>query len=71
MARAADSRSQGKSVGLRLTANRLSATILPILMGAVAEVSGIGNSFLIIGAAMLVSLAGVGLYARRVTGIAA
>ena len=69
MAKAADARSQGKSVGLRITANRLGATVLPVLMGAVADISGIGNSFLIIGGAMLVSLAGIALYARRVTGI--
>ncbi len=70
MARAADARSQGKSVGLRITANRLGATILPVIMGAVAEVSGIGNSFLIIGGAMLVTLGGIALHARRVTGMA-
>ena len=70
MARAADARSQGKSVGLRITANRLGATILPVIMGAIAEVSGIGNSFLIVGGAMLVTLGGIALYARRVTGMA-
>jgi predicted MFS family arabinose efflux permease len=71
MAKAADSQSQGKGVGLRITANRLGATVLPVIMGAVADLSGIGNSFLIIGAAMLVSLGGVALYARRVTGMTA
>jgi len=70
MARAAGARSQGKGVGLRLTANRLAATVLPVIMGAIAEVSGIGNSFLIIGGAMLLALAGVALYTRRVTGMA-
>ncbi len=70
MAKAVDAQSQGKSVGMRLTANRLGATVLPVFMGAVAEVSGIGNSFLIIGGAMLVTLGGIALHARRVTGMA-
>jgi MFS family permease len=67
MAKSADAKSQGKSVGMRLTANRLAATFLPVLMGAIADVAGIGNSFLIIGAAMLASLGGLAFYARRVT----
>ncbi len=70
MAKAADAKSQGKSVGMRITANRMGATVLPVIMGAIAEFSGIGNSFLIIGGAMLAILAMIGLYARRVTGIA-
>ncbi len=71
MAKAADTQSQGKSVGMRLTANRLGATVLPVFMGAVADISGIGASFLIIGAVLLLALAGTALYARRVTGIGA
>jgi MFS family permease len=67
MAKSADAKSQGKSVGMRLTANRLAATFLPVLMGAIADVAGIGNSFLIIGAAMLASLGGLAFYARRFT----
>ncbi len=68
MSKAADSRSQGKSVGIRITANRASAAILPVIMGAIAEVFGIGNSFLIIGMTMLASLAGVAFYCQRVLG---
>ena len=71
MAKAADAQSQGKSVGMRLTANRLGATVLPVFMGAVADIFGIGASFLIIGAVLLLALAGTALYARRVTGIGA
>lgn len=67
MAKASDARSQGKSVGIRLTANRLAATILPVAMGAVAEASGIANSFLIVGGVMLVALAAIALYYRRIT----
>ncbi|MBT7899076.1 MAG: MFS transporter [Rhodospirillales bacterium] len=68
MARAADSKSQGKSVGIRLPANRLAASGLPVLMGGIAEITGIGNSFLVIGVVMLASLGGVALYAQRVIG---
>lgn len=70
MAKAADAKSQGKSVGMRITANRIGATAMPVLMGGIAEFSGIGNSFLIVGAAMLAILVMIALYARRVTGMA-
>jgi DHA1 family inner membrane transport protein len=66
MSKAADSQSQGKSVGMRLTANRLAATFLPAVMGAIADAAGIGNSFLIIGGGLLILLAGIAVYARRV-----
>jgi MFS family permease len=69
MSKSADSQSQGKGVGLRITANRMGATVLPIIMGAVADIWGIGNSFYIMGAALLIGLAGIGLYARRVSSI--
>ncbi len=70
MAKSADAQSQGKSVGMRIAANRIAATALPVVMGAIAEFSGIGNSFLIIGAVLLSLLAGIALYARRVGSMA-
>lgn len=66
MSKAADSRSQGKSVGIRITANRLSAAVLPVVMGAIAEVVGVRNSFYVIGATMLFALAWVAYVSRRV-----
>lgn len=66
LSRAADARSQGKSVGLRLTANRMAATVLPIVMGAVADIWGVSASFFIIGAALLSAVGIVALFARRV-----
>jgi MFS family permease len=66
MSKSADAQSQGKGVGLRITANRLSATILPVLMGAVAELSGVSNSFFIIGGALVLGLIGLALLARSV-----
>lgn len=65
MAKAADPGSQGKSVGIRITANRLSAAVLPVIMGAVADIVGVGNSFLVVGAVMLVTLGGVAVYCHR------
>jgi MFS family permease len=49
---------QGLVVGLRQTLNRLAATIVPPLMGVVADLWGIGNSFLIIGA-VLIGICGI------------
>lgn len=56
---------QGKSVGLRATANRAAQTVLPVVMGAIAEVVGIANSFYVIGGVLLALLALVCVYARR------
>ncbi|MDX1482951.1 MAG: MFS transporter [Alphaproteobacteria bacterium] len=68
LSQAADAQSQGKGVGVRITANRMASTVLPVIMGAVADASGIGGSFLIIGAAMIFALGGIALFARRVAG---
>lgn len=56
---------QGKAVGLRTTANRAAQTVLPILMGAIAEVVGIANSFYVIGGALLALIALVAVYTKR------
>ena len=45
---------QGKGVGLRTTANRVSVLVTPILMGAIAEVIGIEASFYVMGAILLI-----------------
>ena len=44
---------QGRAVGLRTTANRLASVLIPVAMGAVIEVTGIENGFLIIGGILL------------------
>ena len=49
---------QGRSVGLRVTANRLTLTVTPIVMGAVIELVGLNASFWVMGGALLVALAG-------------
>ena len=47
---------QGKGAGLRVTAGRVAAVILPIFMGAVAKVFGLEASFFIVGGAILAVL---------------
>ncbi len=56
---------QGTSIGLRSTANRLSSIIFPVVMGAIAELWGIGASFLILGAAILMMLGVTGVWLNR------
>lgn len=57
--------SQGKGVGLRTTANRLTGTAVPVVMGAVAQVFGIENSFLVMGAILVALMGLVALYVHR------
>jgi sugar phosphate permease len=56
--RVTDPGEQGRSVGLRVTANRLTLTVTPIVMGAVIELVGLNTSFWVMGGALLVALAG-------------
>lgn len=46
--------SRGKAVGLRTTVNRVAILVIPILMGAVAEVFGIAASFYVVGGLLMV-----------------
>jgi MFS family permease len=69
MSRGAGSAAQGKAAGLRTSANRLAATVIPPAMGAVAEVAGLEMSFYIIGCAVLALLCLAAVYAH-VTGAA-
>jgi MFS family permease len=65
VSRSVDSGSQGKAVGLRTTVNRVSHFTLPLVMGALVEVAGLEQSFFILGGAILLTVAGVGLYMAR------
>ncbi len=56
---------QGAVVGLRQTMNRLSAIIVPPVMGAVADRWGLAESFLILGAALMVLCTLVGIWIAR------
>ena len=66
MSRGAGAAHQGKAVGLRTSANRLAATVIPPIMGAVAEFAGLEASFYIIGGAVLALLALSAVFAHRV-----
>ena len=65
MARGAGPDNQGKAVGLRTTGNRLAATLIPPVMGAVAEFAGLEVSFYILGGAVLLLLGAAAVYAHK------
>ena len=65
VAGAVDGENQGKAVGLRSSFNRLVHVVLPVLMGAVAEVVGIGTSFYVVGGVVLSLTVVLALHARR------
>jgi predicted MFS family arabinose efflux permease len=56
---------QGSVVGLRQTMNRLAAIVIPPVMGAIADHWGAGQSFVILGAALIVLCAPVTVITRR------
>ena len=65
LGRSLDADSQGKGVGLRTTANRVTNTLLPPLAGVVVEVTGLENSFYVIGAVAVGLLTAIGFHAWR------
>jgi MFS family permease len=65
-ARAAGRHQQGAVVGLRQTGQRLTSIVIPPLMGGIADRWGVSESFLILGALMLLLCIPVGLVIRRV-----
>lgn len=56
---------QGSVVGLRQTMNRLAAIIIPPVMGAIADRCGAGQSFVILGAVLIMLCAPVTVITRR------
>tara|TARA_A100001037_G_scaffold74616_1_gene66821 strand:- start:189 stop:1454 length:1266 start_codon:yes stop_codon:yes gene_type:complete len=56
---------QGVGAGLRTTVNRFASSVVPPLMGAVAELVGIRNSFFVMGALLLVILGFAALFVKR------
>ncbi len=65
LSRAVGMAEQATSIGLRTTVNRLAVLILPVLMGAVAEVWGVGPSFLVMGGLLLAMLGGIVIWLKR------
>lgn len=57
---------QGAVVGLRQTMNRIAAIIVPPLMGMIADMTSVANSFLILGAVLLGACGLLALGARHV-----
>jgi MFS family permease len=65
-ARAAGRHQQGAVVGLRQTGQRFTSIVVPPLMGAIADSSGVSESFLVLGAFMLLLCIPMALIIRRV-----
>lgn len=66
VARGTEGDRQGTSLGLRATANRLSALTVPIIMGIVADLLGIAASFAVVGIVLLALTAAAALLVRRI-----
>jgi predicted MFS family arabinose efflux permease len=68
LSKAAGTGNQGKGVALRTTSNRVISAIIPILMGAVVELTGIETGFYIIGLVLLSMVGLTAVYAKRTQG---
>lgn len=66
MSRGSGAQHQGKAAGLRTSANRLAATLIPPLMGFVAEFAGIAASFYIVGGVVFALLILAAFFAHRI-----
>jgi MFS family permease len=64
-ARAVGRHQQGAVVGLRQTGQRLTSIVIPPLMGGIADHWGVSESFLILGALMLLLCVPLALLTRR------
>ncbi|MBD21814.1 MAG: hypothetical protein CMM37_12325 [Rhodospirillaceae bacterium] len=65
LGRAISINEQGLGAGLRTTVNRLASSLIPPLMGAVAEFVGIQNSFFIMGGFLLIILFFAALFVKQ------
>lgn len=66
VARVVGPENQGKAVGLRTTANRLAASFMPVIMGAIVEAAGLEWGFYITGAGVLAMLVVLAIGARGI-----
>ena len=64
-AQAAGAGAQGKAVAVRITANRLTSMLVPVIMGAVVEAVGLENGFYIIGGTAAAAALVVALWVAR------
>jgi MFS family permease len=67
-ARAVGRHQQGAVVGLRQTGQRLTSILVPPLIGGIADRWGVGESFVIFGALLLLLSVPLALFTRRVVG---
>jgi sugar phosphate permease len=56
---------QGKIVALRITVNRLTSAIIPLIMGAIAQGFGLEVSFYVIGGFGLIGLSFISIWMMR------
>jgi MFS family permease len=61
----------GKGFGLRMTANRMASTSVPILMGAVVGIVGLEASFYIVGGLLASVMLAIAVYMKRKPTVAA
>lgn len=57
--------SEGKAIGLRATANRITSILAPVMMGAIAQVVGIEISFYILGTLATVAMWAIAVWMTR------
>lgn len=62
LARSVSSDLHGRVTAMRISFNRFGGAVVPLIMGALAEVVGIANSFYIVGAAGMVMVGGLSLW---------
>lgn len=67
-ARAVGADLQGRVAALRITFNRLGGALVPLAMGAVAEVAGLENAFYAMGAVGILGVAALGVWIARSPG---
>lgn len=56
---------QGRVAALRLSFNKFGGALVPVIMGAIAEIVSLEYAFYLVGAAGVVALFGLGLWAAR------
>jgi MFS family permease len=71
MARYTGKAHQGKSAGLRTTANQLSAAVMPILIGGIVEIVELEASFYLVGAILVIFMGWVAYAVTRSPAFAA
>ena len=64
-ARAVGADLQGRVAALRITFNRLGGALVPLVMGAVAEVAGLENAFYAMGAVGIIAVAALAVWIAR------